>query len=91
MRKVTETDPVLSKVLQFTMNGWPDESPLSEITPYFKKRHKIAVENGCLLWGISRDNSIAVLRMSTSQVAHEPSRNCTNKVTLTTSRLVARP
>ena len=48
VRKATRTDPVLSRVLQYVMTGWPDK----QITLYFSKRLEITVEDGCLLWGI---------------------------------------
>jgi len=51
-RKVTQTDQILSRVLQYTMTGWPDKQTAPEITQYFNKRHEITVEDGCLLWGI---------------------------------------
>ena len=52
VRKATQTDPVLSRVLQYMMTGWPDKQITPEITLYFNKRHEITVEDGCLLWGI---------------------------------------
>ena len=52
VRKATRTDPVLSRVLQYVMTGWPDKQITPEITLYFSKRHEITVEDGCLLWGI---------------------------------------
>ncbi|KAL9950577.1 hypothetical protein ACROYT_G043093 [Oculina patagonica] len=47
VRKATRTDPILSRVLQFVMTGWPDKQIAPEITPYFHKRHEITVEDGC--------------------------------------------
>ena len=52
IRKATRNDPILSRVLQFAMTGWPDKQNEPEITHYFSKRHEITVEDGCLLWGI---------------------------------------
>ena len=43
VRKATQTDPILSRVLQYTMTGWPDKQTAPEITQYFNKRHEITV------------------------------------------------
>ena len=52
VRRTTRIDPVLSRVLQYVMTGWPDKQITPEITLYFSKRLEITVEDGCLLWGI---------------------------------------
>ena len=52
VRKATQKDPILSRVLQFVMTGWLDKQNEPETTHYFTKRHEITVEDGCLLWGI---------------------------------------
>ena len=51
----TETihDPILSKVMFFTINGWPEADDMDmELQAYYRKRHEMTVEEGCLLWGI---------------------------------------
>ena len=48
VRKSTRTDPVLSRVLQYVMTGWPDKQITPEITLYFSERLEITVEDGCL-------------------------------------------
>ena len=50
--KATRKDPILSRVLQFVMTGWPDKQNEPKTTHYFTKRHEITVEDSCLLWGI---------------------------------------
>ena len=52
VRKATRNDPMLSRVLQFVMTGWPEKPIAPEVTQYFNKRHEITVEDGCLLRGI---------------------------------------
>ena len=47
----TRNDPVLSKVLQYTSNGWPSKVDES-LLPYWRKRLELTVEQGCILWGI---------------------------------------
>ena len=51
VHKVTRANPILSRVLEFTMTGWPDEPVYEEIKSYYLKRFEIMTE-GCLLWGI---------------------------------------
>lgn len=77
VRKSTRTDPVLSRVLQYVMTGWPDKQITPEITLYFSKRHEITVEDSFLSWGIR------VI------IIHWAPRYCPNEVTRATSRLVA--
>ena len=51
IRKATRADPVLSRVLEYTLKDWLEErSP--EIAAYYQKRHEITIEDGCLVWGI---------------------------------------
>ena len=52
VRKATQKDLILSRVLQFVMTGWPDKQNEPETTHYFTKHHEITVKDGCLLWGI---------------------------------------
>ena len=52
IRKATRADPILSRVLEFTMSGWPEQPTTEEIKPYFLKRNEITAEEGCLLWSI---------------------------------------
>ena len=44
----TKRDPVLSKVLRYTLEGWPNSE---ELTPYYTKRTELRVEDGRILWG----------------------------------------
>ena len=52
VRKATRKDPILSRVLQFVLPGWPNKQNEPETTHYFTKRHEITVEDSSLLWGI---------------------------------------
>ena len=45
----TKKDPVLSKVLDFTKNGWPEKPP-PELQPYHTRRLELSHEDGILLW-----------------------------------------
>ena len=49
--RLTKTDPCLSKVLQYTKQGWPSTVP-KELKPYKQRADEITTEGDCLLWGI---------------------------------------
>ena len=51
LRRATAVDPVLSKVVLYTQRGWPQHVDPS-LQPYFHRRYELAVEMGCLLWGL---------------------------------------
>jgi len=51
--KVTQYDPLLSRVLHFIINGWPNSTDISEeLKPYYTRREQLTSEQGCILWGI---------------------------------------
>ena len=52
IRESTRKHPLLAKVLDFTMTGWPERVTDDALTPYFIRRHELSVEQGCLLWGL---------------------------------------
>ena len=52
VRKATRSDPILSRVLEYALTGWPTEVTSEAIKPYFNKRNEITVEENCLLWGM---------------------------------------
>ena len=47
----TMRDPVLSKVLLYTKQGWPSHTS-GELQPYRLRQTEITVEQDCLLWGV---------------------------------------
>ena len=47
----TKRDPVLSKVVQFTLQGWRTSCEETELKPYTRRKWELSVEDGCLLWG----------------------------------------
>ena len=51
LRRATQTDPVLSKVRQYMLSGWPD-AICPELKPYATRHYELTVEAGCLLWGM---------------------------------------
>eukprot|EP00731_Ephydatia_muelleri_P000635 Em0001g635a len=48
LRKVTRQDPILSKVVTFTRNGWPSIVP-ENLKPYWTRRNELTVEGDCLM------------------------------------------
>ena len=46
----TRRDPVLSQVLQFVLQGWPNKCD-SLMMAYFSRKTELSVMDGCLLWG----------------------------------------
>ena len=48
----TRHDPVLAKVKDWILTGWPAECPEQEETrPYWRRRYELSVEQNCVLWG----------------------------------------
>ena len=47
----TKQDPLLKKLSQYVMQGWPKEVD-DDLKPYHKREKEISLEHGCLLWGI---------------------------------------
>jgi len=46
----TRYDPILSKVLNYVLHGWPKQVP-AEFKPYHNCSRELSVEENCLLWG----------------------------------------
>ena len=51
VQTATRNDPLLSKILLFTKQGWPTQVQ-DEFKPFFSRRQELSVEDECLLWGI---------------------------------------
>ena len=45
----TRRDPVLSAVVKFVQQGWPD-SPCKEYAMYFRRKDELSVQAWCLMW-----------------------------------------
>ena len=50
--EATRKDPVMSKVLSHTLNGWPAQHSDRDVQPYFNRCTELSVEGGVLLWGL---------------------------------------
>ena len=44
-------DPVLSRVLEYVKNGWPQHVEDVRLKPFFRSRYELSIEQDCL-WGI---------------------------------------
>ena len=51
IRRWTEKDSTLSRVLNYVLNGWPKELDGPALLPYWYRRHELTVLDGCVLWG----------------------------------------
>ena len=47
----TSLDPVLTKVFDFVMTGWPESCEEENLKPYYTRRHELSSEQNCVLWG----------------------------------------
>ena len=50
--EATIKDPLLFKVYQYTLNGWPDRCDDMEMKPFHNRRYELSCEQGCVLRGI---------------------------------------
>ncbi len=50
VQRWTDKDPVLSKVCQYLLQGWPSESS-DVVKPFQQQREELSVQNGCVLCG----------------------------------------
>lgn len=51
VQQETGKDPLLSRVLSFVLNGWPEVCDTEELRPYFNRKLELSAEQGCVLWG----------------------------------------
>ena len=51
IQKALKEDSTLVKVYDYVLHGWPAHVNDPELDPYFRKRHELSIESGCLLWG----------------------------------------
>ena len=54
IRTWTRRDPILSRVLQFVLSGWPAELDPSDVSlkPFLTRKLELSTQDGVLLWGI---------------------------------------
>ena len=50
IRQATQRDPVLSRVMENTKQGWPTVSE-KELEPFQRRKDELTIQDGCLMWG----------------------------------------
>ena len=50
IRRWTETDPLLSKVKHYILQGWKNETD-EELKPFYRRRYELSLHDECILWG----------------------------------------
>jgi hypothetical protein len=68
--KATNSDVILSKVLDFVLYGWPNHIEDEGLKPYHTRRRKLSVNKQCVTWG-NRVIIPAKLRSSVLELMHE--------------------
>ena len=51
IRKWTAEDPVLSKVKEMVLNGWPLQLKDEKFRPYLCRKLELSCDGGCVFWG----------------------------------------
>ena len=46
----TRKDPVLARVYDFTLHGWPQALDDPVLQPFFSRKQELSVDRGCVLW-----------------------------------------
>ena len=49
IKQWTARDPVLSRIKQFVLQGWPSDVEGNKLQPYFTRKNELSVHAGCLL------------------------------------------
>ena len=52
IRVGTRRDPMLSQVVQFLLQGWPNVlGDNAALKPFYSKKDELSLHEGCILWG----------------------------------------
>lgn len=51
IKKQTERDPLLSRILNYLRDGWSDRCEIVNLQPYFNRKAELYEELGCVMWG----------------------------------------
>ena len=52
IRIASINDPILSRVLGFVTNGWPEQCPSEELKPFHLRSTELTSEDLVILWGL---------------------------------------
>jgi transposase InsO family protein len=50
--RATKNDDILSRVLRFVKDGWPDKVEDLRFKAYFDRRYELSTDQDCILWGL---------------------------------------
>ena len=50
IRQATQRDPILSRVVEYTKQGWPSVGE-KELEPFHRRKDELTIQDGCLMWG----------------------------------------
>ena len=67
IRTGTRRDPILSQVVKYVQQGWPNYNSDEALKPYFSRKDELSVQDGCLLWG----NRVVIPRKERTRVVEE--------------------
>ncbi|XP_063835986.1 uncharacterized protein K02A2.6-like [Ostrinia nubilalis] len=71
IRRETIRDRILSRVLSYVRDGWPDQCDIDGLKPYFNRKTELYEELGCLMWGY-RVVIPEACRDKVLEIIHEP-------------------
>ncbi|XP_037978548.2 uncharacterized protein K02A2.6-like isoform X1 [Plutella xylostella] len=67
----TQKDVILSKIVRYTMDGWPEKKLIdTELFVFYNRKDEISMDRGCLFWG-HRIIIPTVLRESVTEELHQ--------------------
>ena len=52
IRRDNWRDPVLARILEYTLIGWPNHVTDEELKPYITHQNELTADQGCVLWGM---------------------------------------
>lgn len=55
--KEAMSDALLVKIVDMVLRGWTTVVEYSQFKPYFNKRFKLSLEQGCIIWGSRVDTA----------------------------------
>ena len=79
IRRWTEKDPILSKVLNHVLSGWPQELDDPALRTYCNRRNELSVLEGCMLWGTRVVVPPQARKQVLKRTTHSTSRELPNK------------
>ena len=50
MKRETQRDPILARVYDYILKGWPNEVP-EDMKPYQRRKNETSLCQGCIMWG----------------------------------------